>query len=391
MTRATVTAVDDRNSFHAVTWLVWAIAAGTTVQLAPSPVYVVVVILLSALVVQVHGRDSALARAFPAFLALGASFAVIRIVLTMLTAHGAGQALFTLPEVTLPRLVGGFTVGGSVESEVILQSAAEGFAIVGLIAAFGAFNAVVSHYELVQAAPRSFYEPGLIVTVALAFAPSTVTAVHDVRLADRARTGGRPVRRGRWLRNTLPVLETGMERAVHLAESMDSRGFARLEPTRADHVAAWCGVGALLMLGGAFVALVGRENVVAASLALGGVLLLVTAVVGSSRSVRRTRYRSRRLTGIDLFVMTTALATPAIVAIFSIAGENSLRWSAYPLTFPTVNAAVVVTLLLLAVPLVAAPRRVETRRDEPAEAESGDDMTPRGAGAANRPAAELSS
>ncbi|MCZ7529075.1 MAG: hypothetical protein M5U31_01240 [Acidimicrobiia bacterium] len=176
--------MDDRNSLHAVTWLVWAIAAGTTVQLAPSPVYVVVVILLSALVVQVHGRDSALARAFPAFLALGASFAVIRIVLTMLTAHGAGRALFTLPEFTLPRLVGGFTVGGSVESEVILQSAAEGFAIVGLIAAFGAFNAVVSHYELVQAAPRSFYEPGLIVTVALAFAPSTVTAVHDVRLAD---------------------------------------------------------------------------------------------------------------------------------------------------------------------------------------------------------------
>lgn len=343
--------MDDRSSLHAVTWLVWAIAAGTTVQLAPSPVYVVVIIVLSALVVEVHGRDTALARAFPAFLALGASFALIRIVLTALTAHGAGRTLFTVPDATLPKMLGGFTVGGSVELEVVLQSAAEGLAIVGLVAAFGAFNAVVSHYELVQAAPRSFYEPGLVVTVALAFAPATVGAIRDVRLADRARTGGRPVRRGRWLRNTLPVLETGMERAVHLSESMDSRGFARLEPTGADHVAAWCGMGSLLALGGAFVALVGQQDLVAAGLACAGMALLVAAVAGASRSVRRSRYRPRNFRRADWLVMTTAVLTPIAVAGFSVADEGSLRWSAYPLQVPDVNAFVVLALLGLAVPL----------------------------------------
>ncbi|MFQ5468589.1 MAG: hypothetical protein ACE5DS_10725, partial [Kiloniellaceae bacterium] len=40
--------------------------------------------------------------------------------------------------------------------------------------------------------------------------------VRDVREADRARTGGVRVRRGRILRSVLPTLETGMERALRL-------------------------------------------------------------------------------------------------------------------------------------------------------------------------------
>ena len=100
---------------------------------------------------------------------LGVAFALLRVVLTALTTHGVGEVLFTLPEATLPRLLGGFTVGGTVELPVVLQAAAEGFAVVGVLAVFGAFNAVVSHHELVQATPRAFHEPGLITTVGLAF------------------------------------------------------------------------------------------------------------------------------------------------------------------------------------------------------------------------------
>ena len=116
----------------------------------------------------------------------------------------------------------------------MLQSLAEGFAIVGVMGVFGAFNSVVSHSELVQSTPRAFYEVGLVVVVGLAFVPSTLAAIHDVREADRARTGGRVVRRGRLLRQIVPVLELGLERAVTLAESMDARGFARAgrEPAR---------------------------------------------------------------------------------------------------------------------------------------------------------------
>ena len=138
-------------------------------------------------------------------------------------------------------------MGGTVELQVMLQSLAEGFAIVGVMGVFGAFNSVVSHSELVESTPRAFFELGLVIVVGLAFVPSTLAAIHDVREADRARTGGRVVRRGRLLRQVVPVLELGLERAVTLAESMDSRGFARAGASPRDRAAGWWGLASLLL------------------------------------------------------------------------------------------------------------------------------------------------
>ena len=116
-------------------------------------------------------------------------------------------------------------MGGSIERQVVLQAIAEALVIVVTIAVFGAWNAVVSHHEVLQSTPRAFHELGLVVTIALAFVPSTIAALRASREADRARTGGVSVRRGRLVRHAIPVLESGMERAVALAESMDARGF----------------------------------------------------------------------------------------------------------------------------------------------------------------------
>ncbi len=117
---------------HAVTWLVWAVAAAACVQVAPNPLYVAVVLAISFLVVSAHRLDTQLARAFPILVGLGVAFAAIRVVLTALTTHTAAidgppeHLWFTLPSVTLPSLLGGFTVGGPIEGTVVLQSAAQG-------------------------------------------------------------------------------------------------------------------------------------------------------------------------------------------------------------------------------------------------------------------------
>ncbi len=257
-------------TWHAGVWLVWAIAAAACIELAPSPVYVALVIGIASVAVSIHARPGPYARAFPRCSRCGVLFAVVRMLLTVATTHGVGDILFTTPHFGLPQLLGGFTVGGTVELPIMLQSLAEGFAIVGVMGVFGAFNSVVSHSELVQSTPRAFYEVGLVVVVGLAFVPSTLSAIHDVRDADRARTGGRVVRRGRLLRQIVPVLELGLERAVTLAESMDARGFARGGAAPRDRTAGWCGVASLLALGGAFVALVGRADTAAAVLGLAG-------------------------------------------------------------------------------------------------------------------------
>jgi energy-coupling factor transport system permease protein len=294
-------------------------------------------------------------RAFSVLLTLGATFGLIRVALTALTTHGGGSAAVTIPEATLPRVLGGFTVGGSIEWEVVLQSAAEGLAIVGVMAAFGAFNAVVSHAELLQRAPRAFHEPGLVVTVALAFVPSTLGAVQSVREADRARTGGRVVRRGRLVRLIIPLLETGMERAVGLAESMDSRGFAHLGPAPGEHAAAWAGLAGLLGLGGSFVALVGRAQALAVVLALVGVAALALAVALSSGGGRATRYRPRPFMAADWAVMAISAAAPAMLVLLGALGDDTLRWSTSPLAFPSFSVLPALAIGLLAAPAAVVP------------------------------------
>jgi len=340
-----------------VTWLVWAVSAAATVQLAPSPVYVALAIGVALLVVAAHGRDTALSAAFPLLLAAGAAFTLIRIVLTAATTHGVGTVWVTLPSATLPRVLGGFTVGGTVEAPVVLGAAAEGFAVMGIIAAFAAFNAVVSHAELVETAPRAFHEPGLVVTVALAFVPSTVTAVRSVREADRARTGGRVVRRGRLLRQLVPLLESGMERAVALSESMDARGFAHHGPGAGERAAGWSGLVCLVALGGAFVALVGGAEDVGLILGLAGVVALVAAVAIASRGSGRVRYRQRRISRTDALVMAIGALAPLGLIGVGVTGDDTLRWVADPLRLPTVNVLACLVVLLLAAPVAVPPAR----------------------------------
>ena len=345
---------------HAVTWLLWAAAAAGSVQLASSPVYVVLVLAVCAVVVSVHRLDSTLARAFPVLVAVGVAFASLRVVLTALTTHGGlpDDAWFTLPEGTLPRIMGGFTVGGPIEGPVVLRAASEGLAIVGILAAFGVFNAVASHHELLQSAPKAFHEPGLIVTVALAFVPSTMTAVAAAREADRARTGGRVVRRGRLVRLTVPIVESGLERAMALAESMDARGFARLQPGRSDRVAAWLGFASMAALGGSFVALVGRASAAALAAAAAGTIGLAVAVLVASRGNRTTRYRPRRLTRLDAAVAAASLGAPVGLAVASALGNDTLTWYPDPITFPALGVLPVLCLALLLAPVAVAPRVV---------------------------------
>lgn len=340
-----------REPIHALAWLVWALAGAAAVELAPNPLYVAIVVGAAAVVVQAHAVDSALARAFPAIVGLGVFFGLVRVVLTALTVHGNGSALFTTPTFTLPRLLGGFQVGGPVNTAVLAHAAADAWVIVGVMAVFGAFNAVVSHYELVRTAPRAFYELGLVVTVALAFVPTTLGAVHAVREADRARTGGRVVRRGRLVRLVVPILESGMERAVALAESMDARGFCRQALAPADRTAGWCTLVALVALSGSFAALVGRSGGVAALLGVAGAVSLLVAVALGSRR-RRPRYRPTPLRAADWGVIAVSAAVPIVVGVLSAAGESTLRWSTPTLTVPGFDPAVAVVLLGLAAPAV---------------------------------------
>jgi energy-coupling factor transport system permease protein len=347
-----VPAPSDRPTLHAATWIVWAAAAVVSVQLAPNVLYASLVLLVTVLVVEVHGRRTGLARAFPLFVGLGASFGLLRVVLTVATTHGIGTPIATVAHFDLPAILGGFRVGGTIERQVLWQALADALVIVVVIAVFGAWNAVVSHHEVLQSTPRAFHELGLIVTIALAFVPSTIAALRASRESDRARTGGVIVRRGRLVRHAVPVLESGMERAVALAESMDARGFGHRPAGRSERVAAAGTLGGLLGLGGAFVALIGGAHL-AASISGGvGLVLLVGAIAVASSTAKRARYRPRRLRARDGRVMAAVLVAPLGLALLGSFGDHSLTWAPTGSGLPPFHPLVVVVLLALVTPAV---------------------------------------
>jgi energy-coupling factor transport system permease protein len=358
--------------WHSVAWLLWALAGAAVVQIAPSPVYVAIVIAMAWLVVEVHAPGGPYRRAFPILLTVGVLFSVVRVTLAVLTTHNGIDIITTTPHVTVPRLMGGFTLGGTIESSVLLQALAQGFTIVGMMAVFGAFNAVASHYELLQSSPRAFHELGLITTVALAFVPATIESAGAVREADRARTGGKVVRRGRVLRTVVPVLERGMERAMGLAESMDSRGFGHQPATRNEAVAGWLGLAGLLALGGAFLALIGRSTAPAAALGVCGGAAIACAAWIATRGHDRTRHRHRRMTGADWLMAAVACSAPVMIGIVSLAGNDTLAWLASPVTWPKVDPVVMIMTAPLLAPLLRTPARdtapspvIDLREPEP--------------------------
>ena len=350
------------SKFHAASWLIWALSGAAIVQLAPNPALLLVVLAVAAAVVAACSIGGPLARAFPQLVAVGVAFGALRVVLLSLTTHGVSEAWFRLPEVTLPRIMGGFTVGGTVEGDVVLQAAAESLQLVALLGVFGAFNSVVAHYELVGLLPKAYHEVGLVISVALAFVPSVITGLHDVREADRARSGGQPVRRRRSGRLLLPVLERGLDRSIALSESMDARGFAHEPPTRTERTGSWLGLAAVVAVAAAGVALVGQARGWAAwFLVLGAVALGVTGWL-SSRSRDRTRYRPRRMDGNDVAMALVAASGAMLMAAASLTEDASLRWG--PGDGLDVSAASLVAVLALLAPVVL-PGRVEARDPRP--------------------------
>jgi energy-coupling factor transport system permease protein len=342
-----------RPRLHALCWLVWALSAAVCVLMARSAVYVVIVVLVAALCVELHGLRNAISRAFPVFLALAVVFAVARVVLDALTGHVDGNhTWFTTPSAHLPDIFGGLQIGGAVQREVVLASCADAIVVIAIIAIFGAWNAVVSHHELLQLIPRAFRDLGLVIAIALSFVPSTVDAVRSAREADRARAGR--VRRGRVARTFVAVLHTGLDRAIALAESLDSRGFGHRAATdAAERIAVALLAVALLALGATGAALVSRADVAATVSLAVAAAAIAGAVAAGSRAALRTRYRPRPFRRIDMTIAVLAAAAPLAVAISADLTDAALTWVPRRLELPEFHPAIAASLALLLAPALA--------------------------------------
>jgi energy-coupling factor transport system permease protein len=190
---------------HPGAWLLWALSGGLVAITTTNPFYLLPLLGVAWVVHAAHGRPGPQARSFRIFLIFGAMTICTRTALVLF-----------LPDIQWGNVV---------------EAAMEGLRLAALLTVFGAYNTVSDPFGVLRLSPRRWHEPALAASLALSIAPRTIAAVSTVREAQRLR--GIQVRRWRSLPAlAVPVLETGMEEAIVLAESMDARGHGRGRRTR---------------------------------------------------------------------------------------------------------------------------------------------------------------
>ena len=181
---------------HPAAWIIWVTCAAIVAFTTTDPFYLALLVAVAWFVYAACQVSGPTARSFRVFLITGLAAMGIRTLLVFL---------------------------GTVELGSVTYAALEGMRLAAILVVFGTFNAVTDPFGVVRLAPRRFHEPALAAALALAIAPRTIAAVHRVREAQALR--GLSTTRWRSLPAlAIPILETGMEDAVTLAESMDARG-----------------------------------------------------------------------------------------------------------------------------------------------------------------------
>jgi energy-coupling factor transport system permease protein len=369
---------------HTLTWLLWLCAALAAVTLAPSPLYTLLLFLVAALVFAAWGASGTATTAAPAekpamyvgpssavpygaFIRLGALVFLGYLLFSIITVGGARGAtvLLRLPQLRLPALLGGIALGGPITAEALAWGATRGMQIWALLAIFGAFNTLVSHYRLLRLAPRALFHAGLAVTIAVGFVPHTLRAIATIIEAQRVRG-----HRFRGPRSALPLLAPllagSLEKSVQLAEALDARGYGRTRPgdlaLSRQQAAALAG---LLLLGaGVFTWLYygARYGLPAAGLCMAGALLLLAALRALGRLVPRTSYRRERWRPRDSAVAVAAALCVAALIAMRLSNPLALVYYPFPrISRPPFDPRAGVALLLLAAPALFAGSRSSRR------------------------------
>lgn len=360
----------------------WLWAAGVAVAASRTTNPLVHLLILVALAVTVafarrYSDVSAATRTlFATFLRIGVATIAIRLVFGLVfgTGTSAGPVLFTVPSVPLPSWTAGVSIGGPVTSGGLLSSLAAGLWLTTLLAAVAAANVLADPRELLRSVPGALYEVGVSIVVALTFAPQVVADARRIRTARRLRgQSGHGIRA--LARTAVPVLEGGLEQAMVLAASMDSRGYGRRgtqSPARRLIVAGSM-LAALLLLTFGLLALLGLGgDIVGLVCVLAGAAFAAVGLTAGGGQNARTRYRA---TPWSIGELAVFLSAAVLVAVYLAAVADGTPGIDVDVTSPSTwslptGPAAAVLLVLAPVAVTLARSSTAIRRVPRAEAAS---------------------
>ncbi len=337
-------------------WLLWGVAASLPPLLGRNP-FVLTATLLAVLGVRaaMAPSDAPGALAWNGIVRLAAVFASVGALFNVLTAHLGDRPFASVPD-SLP------IIGGPLTLNALVYGLLSGSALLTLVLVGTTLGAALDWPALARLLPARLSTVAVAGAVAWAFIPQTVVALREIREAQAAR--GYRARGGRDLVPLLvPLLAGGLERAVTLAEALESRGFSSSsdQQDRTSGGPPWRAVLAALGLAGTLVGayLLAAETPIAALTTIGfSAFALAVAGADKRNPRRRTRYRHAQWRERDSVVAGTAIIVVAAVVITLAADPRAIRYDPYPsLIPPRVNLGLLAALTLLLSPVLVAPVR----------------------------------
>jgi energy-coupling factor transport system permease protein len=350
-------------TFHPVAWTAWLAAAALPALSTRNPLYLSLILVAVGITYAALGKRNPVARSWSAFVRFGAYLWLLTIPFTMLTSHGGTIVLFRFPR-AWP------IIGGPVTLEAFLYGLTGGLALIALLLIFATYNVAVDQARLLRMTPGFLYQAGVVAGIAIAFVPTMVATWQSIREAQQVR--GHKVRGIRdLLPLIMPLLVTGMERAMNLAGSMESRGFggqvlvASSRRRLVHQLALLAGLG-LVGLGLAINAFAPALLFVGYTQVAGGLALMAWSFWDVGRRSRRTRYRRWPWTRLDRLVLALGIVGTAAWLALMFARPDWLHYFPYaPYSpWPTFSPVVGLVLLLLAVPGMLLPPVAEERAAE---------------------------
>jgi energy-coupling factor transport system permease protein len=339
-------------------WLAWGAAASLPALLGRNP-FPLAVTLIAVLGVRLAWRDAAPSLAsWSSLVRLAVVFSIFGVLFNVLTVRSGDHALVTIPA-NVPLLHGALTLNALVFG---LLSA---LAAVTLVLIGATLGAGLDWAALIRVLPPGLTTLAVAGSVAFTFLPQTARAYVEIKEAQAAR--GHHLRGVRDLAPLLtPLLTGGLERAMTLAESLESRGFgAPADPTRRGPFWPRAAAAVGLASGAAAGYLVAVARTSAALLAAAVALVCLAAVVRRARpaSIVRTRYRELEWRRGDSIVAIASIAAVLVTMTTASLDGRALRYEPYPdFTAPAVGLPLLAALLLLLAPALLAPGQTRATR-----------------------------
>jgi len=349
--------------YHTTTWLLWLLAALLPTMLTRNPFYLIILLLAVAVAYSTIGRSSPMAASWGLLLRVGLSLAAFSALVNPLTVHHGDTVLLTLPRLSLrPGGIILLELGGRITLEALSYGLVNGLSLMAILLIFATFNVLVDHHQLLRSIPAFLYQTGVVISIAIAFVPQMMASLQEVREAQTIRG-----HRFRGIRDLLPLfmplLTSGLERAIQLAESMEARGFGGdvSHSHRKQELAYKASIALSLfgLLAGMFwYGYFPAARWVGGSMGAGGLLLLVWTLRAMGRRVGRSRYRREMWRHRDTLVSAVSLLSLAVFTLFWLLGRRALVFYPYPrFTLPTFNPLLGLASLAPVAPVLTTPKK----------------------------------